>query len=281
MKHVLLGAFALMAANSAVVAADLYQPSEPIPVAQPVEVSEANGWYLRGDAGYSYNKSRGAWFFQGSNDTESDFTTSSLRNSFTLGGGVGYQINNYLRTDATLDYMFNGDFHGSTRGGGSAFGACTIACTSRDIASMTALSLLANAYVDIGTYGFVTPYVGAGLGGTYVKWGDLSNTSCADNDSTNCDATEHHGGKGNWRFTYALMAGASIDITCSLKADVGYRYRRIEGGRMFDYKANGGPGYDRGLNSHEGRLGLRYMMGGCDQTAYMPPIEVPSAPVYK
>ncbi|MBB4063175.1 outer membrane protein [Gellertiella hungarica] len=278
MKHFLLGAFALLAANGAAMAADLYQPAEPVPVAPPpVVVSEASGWYLRGDAGYSFNRSRGAWYFQGSNDTETDFTTAGLRNSFTLGGGVGYQVNSYLRTDLTLDYMFKGDFTGSTRG------ACGVAnaCTSTDIASMNALSLLANAYVDLGTYGSITPYVGGGLGGTYVKWGDLSNTSCDDSDSTNCDPTQTHGGNGNWRFTYALMAGASVDLTCNLKADVGYRYRRVEGGRMFDYKSFGGPGYDKGFDSHEGRVGLRYIFSGCEQ-AYMPPVEVPVAPiVYK
>ena len=279
MKHILFGAFALLAANGAAVAADLYQPSEPIPVApaEPVQLASAGGWYLRGDVGYSYNKSRGAWFYQGSNANETDFQSSSLRNSFTLGGGVGYQFTNYLRSDVTLDYMFKGDFNGSTHGSCGVAGACT----STDIASMNALSLLANAYVDVGTFGYVTPYVGAGIGGTYVKWGDLSNTSCSDANPSNCDPTQTHGGSGNWRFTYALMAGASVDVTCNLKADIGYRFRHVEGGRMFDYKANGGPGYDKGFNSHEGRLGLRYIFNGCEQASYMPPVEVPVAPVYK
>ena len=281
MKKIILGAIALLALHGAASAADLYQPSEPIPVspAEPVQVASTGGWYLRGDVGYGFNHSRGAWFHQGgTTDNETDFTTSSLRDSFTIGGGVGYQVNSYLRTDATLDYMFNGDFRGSTKG------SCGVAaaCTSRDIASMNALSLLANAYVDLGTWGYVTPYIGGGIGGTRVSWGDLKNTSCDDADSTNCDATETHKGRSSWRFTYALMAGASVDLTCNLKADVGYRFRRVEsGGRMFDYKNNGGPGYDKGFNSHEVRGGLRYMFSGCAEQAYMPPAEIPVAPVYK
>lgn len=277
MKKILLGAIALLATHGTVLAADLYQPSEPIPIApvQQVEVSSAGGWYLRGDAAYSYNKSLGAWFHQGgAASDETDFTRSDLRSSFSVGGGIGYQVNNYLRTDVTMDYMFNGDFKGSTHGSCGVAGACT----STDIASMKALSLLANAYVDIGTWGYVTPYVGAGIGGTHVKWGDLSNTSCDDSNSSNCDPTETHGGNGNWRFTYALMAGASIDVTCNLKADVGYRYRRVEGGRMFDYKNSGGPGYDRGFDSHEGRVGMRYIFDGCQEQAYIPPVE---PPIYK
>jgi opacity protein-like surface antigen len=276
----MLGAVALLAAHGAASAADLYQPTEPMPVApvEQVEVASTSGWYLRGDIGYSFNKTRGAWFHQGGDASdETNFTTSSLRDSFTLGGGVGYQINNYLRTDATLDYMFDGDFRGSTTGGGAVAGPCLVSCTSRDIASMSALSLLANAYVDFGAWGYITPYVGAGVGGTYVKWGDLKNTNCSDSDSSDCESV-YHKGRGNWRFTYALMAGASVDLTCNLKADVGYRYRRVEGGRMFDYKMNGGPGYDRGFHSHEGRVGMRYVFSGCDQQAYIPPAEIP---VYK
>ena len=107
-------------------------------------------------------------------------------------------------------------------------------CTSSDRSSLTAYTLLANAYVDLGTYGYVTPYVGAGIGGSYVKWKNLRNVACAD-DGSFCDDQVTHGGKGNWRFTYALMAGASIDVTCNVKADVGYRYLHIDGGNMFGY----------------------------------------------
>ncbi len=57
---------------------------------------------------------------------------------------------------------------------------------------MTAYSLLANAYVDIGTYGIFTPYVGGGLGGTYVKWSNLKNTSCSDADPDSCDESVSH-----------------------------------------------------------------------------------------
>ncbi len=51
------------------------------------------------------------------------------------------------------------------------------------------------------------------------------------------------------------MAGTSIDLSCNLKADVGYRFRHVEGGDMFGYAENGGPGYDKGLNLHEARIG--------------------------
>ena len=278
MKRILSGVVAVLVGSTSALAADVYQPDViQAPVVEQAAVS-TGGWYLRGDLGYGYNKLRGARSFQGSNGLVSDFNSAELKSGFSIGGGVGYKINNYLRTDVTLDYMFKSKFEGSTTGG------CGVAtnCTSRDYASLSALSLLANAYVDIGTYGIVTPYVGAGIGGTYVNWKDLNNTSCETGDPSNCDPTVTHKGKGSWRFTYALMAGASVDVTCDVKADLGYRFKHVTKGDMFGYKLNGGPGWDKGYYSHEGRVGMRYMLNGCEQATYMPPAEIPmQQPVYK
>ncbi len=276
MKTSLLAAAAvLLVSTTATYAADLYQP-EPAPImeAPEVTVAEASGWYLRGDVGYSFNHLRGAEYYQGSNANLVDFEDAELKDAFSVGAGVGYQINNYLRTDLTFDYMFKSDFDGST------IGSCGVssACTSSDVSAMRAYTLMANAYVDLGSYGLFTPYVGGGIGGSYVKWDKLRNTSCAD-DGSGCDDTVEHGGKGEWRFAYQLMAGASIDLTCNVKADVGYRFRHTLGGDMFGYQLNGGPGYDKGFYSHEIRAGARYVFGACEQpVAYEPP---PQPIVYK
>jgi opacity protein-like surface antigen len=277
MKRVLSGVVAVLLTGTSAYAADIYQPEVIEAPVQEVAM-QTGGWYLRGDAGFSFNKMRGAHYFQGSNALVRDFDTTELKHGFTLGGGVGYQVTDYFRTDVTLDYMFKSDFKGSTTGSCGV----AVACTSRDVATLTALSLLANAYVDIGSYGIVTPYVGAGIGGTYVNWGDLKNTSCETGNPANCDPTVTHGGKKGWRFTYALMAGASVDLTCNLKADVGYRFRHVTSGNMFGYNLNGGPGSDKGFYSHEGRAGLRYAFNACEQQAYIPPVEIPlPQPIYK
>ncbi|KQW29249.1 hypothetical protein ASE36_12435 [Rhizobium sp. Root274] len=277
-KMILAVAAVAMLASSAAHSADLYQPEpqpQPYVDAPEVTVSEASGWYLRGDLGYSINKLRGADYFQGSNSSLTDFTTASIKDNFTVGGGVGYQVNSYLRTDLTFDYMFKSDFRGSTTG---QCGSPLEACTSTDLAAMKAYTLMANAYVDLGSYAYFTPYVGAGIGGSYVKWDNLRNTACQD-DGGGCDGTEEHGGKGSWRFAYQLMAGASIDVTCNVKADIGYRFRQTLGGDMFGYQANGGPGYDKGFYSHDIHAGARYVFGGCEQpVAYEPP---PQPIVYK
>lgn len=279
MKRSLAGIFAALLMTSNALAADL-APVEPVPEMPPeVTVTESTGWYLRGDVGYGFNDLRGARYLQGSNANEVDFASADLRDSFTAGGGVGYQVNNYLRTDLTVDYLAKANFRGSTVG---ECGSPLEPCTSSDRSSLTAWTVMANAYVDLGTYGIFTPYAGAGIGGSYVKWNNLRNVACQD-DGGGCDDEVTHRGRGNWRFSYALMAGTSIDVTCNVKADLGYRFLHVNGGNMFGYAENGGPGRDKGFNVHEVRAGARYLFGGCQEpVAYEPPPAIPlQQPVYK
>lgn len=285
MKHLMIGLCATLLATTSSFAADFYQ-AEPAPFidAPEITVTEASGWYLRGDVGYSFNDLRGAHFYQGNNVSNglTDFHTAKLKNQFMGGVGVGYQINNHLRTDLTFDYMGGAKFKGSTKGTCFAGGSSAVPCTSSDQATLRAFSLMANAYVDLATFGRFTPYIGAGIGGAHVNWGKLKNTSCSDANPANCDPTEWHGGKSGMRFSYALMAGASIDVTCNLKADVGYRMRYIHKGDMFGYANNGGPGRDKGLYSHEARVGARYVFNGCDTAQLSEPVDIPLQPaVYK
>ncbi len=275
MKRILAFASAALVFGVQANAADLYTP-EPAPqvVEQPV-VAAASGWYLRGDLSYDIMNMKGAEYYQGSNALVNDFDKADLDNTANIGAGIGYQVNDYFRVDKTFDYMFSTKFRGSTSGTCGVGGKCT----SRDVSNFSAYSLMANAYVDIYKWGLFTPYVGVGLGGTYVQWDKLKNTACNGGD---CDDTVIHKGRESWRFTYAVMAGTSIDVSCQVKADLGYRYRHVAGGDMFGYKLNGGPGSDKGFDIHEFRTGVRYQFGDTCQTAYMPPAEIPSQqPVFK
>jgi opacity protein-like surface antigen len=253
-------------------AADLVEPAPPPP-------PEIGGWYIRGDLDYHWSDFRGADYITygvtccgeplpGSNS----FTSGDLDGAFSLGGGVGYQINDYLRTDLTVDYWFDSDFSGSTAGTCGA-----VPCVSSDSTNVSTWLLLANAYADLGTYYGFTPYVGAGIGGARVKWDNLNNTING--------VTTVHEGDDNWRFAWALMAGTSYCLTDNLKLDVGYRFSHINGGRMFELApavGGAGPGFDDGFNTNEARAGLRYDFGsnGCAPVPQPVPYE-PPAPVYK
>jgi opacity protein-like surface antigen len=281
-KAALLGVLFLAGVSAPAAAADLYEPPVvPAPAYQPVETG---GWYIRGDVDYHWSKMRGANYITygapcGVGCTPgNDFDSTKLKGSWSLGLGAGYKINSYLRTDLTADYWFKSDFTGKSSSAGPCGGGAG-PCSSVDKSSMSALLLLANAYVDLGTWHRVTPYLGAGIGGAHIKWDNFHGT-----DSSGGVSVED--GTSDWRFAYALMAGASYCLTHNLDLDIGYRFTHIQGGKIFKYTAssNVGPGFDKGMNVHEVRAGLRYNFGGSDrsgcgeQVAYMAP---EPAPVYK
>jgi opacity protein-like surface antigen len=263
-----LAAVLIALSGASAFAADYVEP--PVVEAPPPEpVADFGGWYIRGDVDYHWADFRGSDYITygaccvdpGSNSLGGD-----VDSAFSLGGGIGYQITNYLRTDLTADYWFNSDFTGSTTGTNGV---------STDSSSFSSWLLLANAYADLGTYYGFTPYVGAGIGGAHIKWDDLHNTIGPD--------TTVHEGDENWRFAWALMAGTAYCLTDNLKLDVGYRFSRINGGRMFELASVTGPGFDDGFNVHEARAGLRYQFGG-DTGCGAPPAPYepePVTPVYK
>lgn len=245
-------------------AADLYEPpveEAPVePVYQPVDVG---GWYIRGDIDYHKPSWRGAdYVVYGPPPGSSVFTSGKLKGALSLGAGVGYQVNDHFRVDFTGDYWFKSKFRGST---------CVGACATTEVSNLSTYLLLANAYADLGTWNGITPYIGAGIGGAHIKWDRVYDPN----------TTETNPGSKNWRFAYALMAGASYCLTDHWKLDAGYRFTHIQGGRMFDWQVNqSGPGFDKGFNVHEVRGGLRYQFGGSSSCSPPPAYEPTPEPVY-
>lgn len=242
----------------------------------PVEIG--SGWYLRGDIGFSISSSGGAGPYRTFDAGTATYGTAAFASSDTdpewSGGvGFGYIFNRWLRADLTAE-ISNGDFTGSTATAAAAGVNCGVGvgfgCASTDTSSFKAYSLMANAYVDLGTFKYITPYVGAGVGFTSLRWDGLNSTIiCSDPVPANCvgstPSTVTRPGLDSWRFTYAFMAGGSYQISKNTKLDVGYRYRNIEDGDFFGFDAatagagaTGVQGTDDGFTSHEVRVGLRY-----------------------
>lgn len=253
----------LLASTIVANAADLIEPPvvEVVPEVRTVAVG---GWYLRGDVGYAHSKNGGVDYYQGSPTLTGHFEEHDLGGAWMLGGGIGYQATDYLRVDLTLDHQFKADFDGSSAQNVTCT-AVTAAgtCSFNDDGELAVTTLLANAYLDLGNYSGFTPYVGAGIGGAMVHWGDLTNTEYEDANPSN-SATSIHDGNGEWRFAYALHAGVSYDVSSNLKFDAGYSYKHIDGGSMFSFEsgnANSGPqGFDDDLKIHTFKAGLRWSL---------------------
>ncbi|MCY0148202.1 porin family protein [Hoeflea sp. G2-23] len=251
----------------------IYAPD--LPVTQPVEIG--TGWYLRGDLGYSARTRGAATNYSVFNVgppaayAGEQFDTSSLDSNWSGSIGMGYSFTDYLRADLTFDYA-EGKFDGTTSSLLSCAGVVGGQCASIDTQDFEQYGFMANAYVDLGTYSGFTPYVGAGAGIARVTWGALTNDQrCVSVVGNVCGAgvavDSTHAGEETWRFTYALMAGFSYDITKDLKLDLGYRYSKVDGGAQFSYDAVtaaagavGVQSYDNGIEKHEIRAGLRYAL---------------------
>ncbi|MEO0543931.1 MAG: outer membrane protein [Pseudomonadota bacterium] len=279
-KTLLMGTVLAATLTGNALAADL---STPVVIETPIMhvpehvPAKVGGWYIRGDVSYNINRFKGAEYMTATGFD--GYLSGSLKDNYSIGGGVGYHVNHYLRTDLTLDYDFKSDFHGTSAG------ICTIGgtpadCTSNDTSGYKAWTLLANAYVDLGTYNKFTPYVGAGIGGAKVSWHSLVNEITGGFDQ---DGTYTHAGYHEWRFAYALMAGVSYEVSHNIALDLGYRFRKIHGEKMFGYEATSGTGIgvDDGIESHQFRAGLRYKFGGGKKKTPLVYEPIHTPPIYK
>jgi opacity protein-like surface antigen len=277
-KSRLLSAVAFLAALSAPVhAADLDQII-PSPVIEdnyvPVEIG--NGWYIRGDISYDLKSSASGNYrtYDGIAYSTNPYDNFDLGAGGDVAFGAGYQFNSWLRADATIGY-----WQRAVNGTDVGVGPCivggpvaAVGCRSVDTSKLKAWEFMANGYADLGTFVGVTPYIGAGVGMTLFNYGALTNTSfCTDAaglDVPACGAVAQHPSVGgNLRFTWALMAGASMDISKNVKFDLGYRYARYAGGDMFGWDAataaigaSGVQGSDNGFGQHQIKAGIRYAL---------------------
>lgn len=258
---------------SAAPAADLDKIISPLnaPTIKPVEVG--NGWYLRGDIGYTAEQKYDAPTFNtfsvANNYRAGTVTSHSFKDDFSIGGGIGYQFTDMFRGDVTLD-LIKGGFSMS----GTGLDQCASTSPVGTTCSMTTgaqydhYMAMVNGYLDLGTISGFTPYVGAGAGYTKVTYGGVTTTgTCVDGAGTcgtTAAVTSTHAGNSEWRPTWAVMAGMSYDLNEQVKFDLGYKYSNIGSGSMYGYDADatalgatGSQATDGGFERHEVRLGMR------------------------
>lgn len=226
-KKIVAGAV-LAAASLPAAAADM-PPYAAIP---PVTVQEfGSGWYLRGDLGYRFNNA-----LRGRSSDGMALFNEQFDDSFVAGAGFGYK-QQWFRWDITVDYGSQARYRGDS--------ALFLPYFTNKIDSITGL---VNGYIDLGTWGGFTPYVGAGLGAAIVRTLQFE---------TPFHASAPNGTLSN--FAWAVMAGVGYNVTPGVVVDLGYRY--VDVGEAKSGLPNFGPGiaYDR-IGGHEVRVGARYLI---------------------
>ena len=266
----------LATVSTAALAADLMPaPVLAPPPAYPVEVG--GGWYLRGDVGVGDLDLRR---FDGVDSAEfrafAPETTvagyyrpelKSLGSQAFVGAGIGYQLNNWVRFDATAEYRGGSTLRFAESYAGGTFGGVPVRGLDFYHGNLSSVVALANVYFDLGTWHGVTPFVGAGIGGAFHHLSgmyDLGAGTAAGGAGTFAD-------HDTTSLAWALHAGLGYSVTPNLKLEVAYRYLNMgnvdSGGlRCFNVAApNVCPGTTysfKDIESHDIKIGMRWMLGG-------------------
>ncbi len=231
----------------------------------PVVVDEFSGWYLRGDIGMSNQQVKGL-----SNPAAS---TPILSSSYgfdaapILGLGVGYYFNDWLRFDVTGEYRGRANFHGREIYAGPQ--------TDEYNGSKSEWLFLANAYVDLGTWNNLTPFVGAGLGfsrNSIHNFQDACHACGGVPVNTGISFAED---ASKWNFAWAVHAGLGYRVNNNLTVELAYRYLDLGDAASGDLVTYTGvnnvynPMEFRNITSHDVKLGVRWMLN--PEPVYAPP----------
>ena len=265
--RIVVAAGAASLLSSAALAADMPSIMPPPPqqyYQAPVE--DFGGWYLRGDIGMTTQQ---ASRISNPLDTTLNVTGPSyvgteLSGSSSFDLGVGYRFNNWLRADLTAEYRNKATVRGSVFGQFTAFGG-TFSDVDNYSANLSSLVFLANAYVDLGTWWCITPFIGAGVGTAYhrvISFRDdgLNLANFTSNPSTffGADGTKMD-------LAWALHAGLGYRVNQNLTIELAYRYAHLgdavttAGGFPFDLSFVGTHFWTvKDITSNDLKLGVRW-----------------------
>jgi len=284
LKSLVLGGAAAFTMIPGAFAADLGPVPPPMlpPVVAPVE--EFSGWYLRGDVGVGRQKFNDFAFTQ----TNPNFVwpaswridQKDIKDTAFVGIGVGYQWNSWLRTDVTAEYRT------STKG--KAIGSYTEFCPGGrcfDVYDFDhqASVFLVNAYVDLGTWWCLTPFIGAGVGGARHDISSIHDVGFIANGTTAFGLPDL--GKDSnvtWDLAWAIHAGFGYNVSNNLKLEFAYRYLNmgspdtaVVACNSFGCAGNGPRAFYtlNDLTSHDFKIGMRWLFNEpVPPPVYAPPL---------
>jgi opacity protein-like surface antigen len=222
-----------------------------MPVKAPA-VYDDSGWYLRGDIGMTNQRVGSTYNVVGAdNSTTID---KSFDSGWLFGVGVGYQANSWLRVDATGEYRGKTDFNQMSVSNDQRGAEIVTAKKSEWLA-------LFNAYVDLGTWYGITPFIGAGVGGSrntisaYRDFGTYNNSS----------SYAYADSASKWNLAWAVHAGLAYRVTPGLTVELAYRYVDLGSavsGDVIAYNANRyyNPTDFKDITSHDVKFGVRWLL---------------------
>lgn len=274
----LAGAMAFGAASMAAAADLALPPPPPEPIA--LKGTIGHGWYLRGDVGVGV-VSVDKYHQDDVVAAGGQFLGKTEESAFFGGVGIGYRFNNWFRVDGTWEYRGASSI-GVTDTLFNPFANGTQTNTYKgNLSSMVALF---NAYVDLGTWNCLTPYLGVGIGVAQNRISGLTDQGIVFANEPFGPVSPTLGISGTGTKTglaWALMAGVGYEVNKNLTLEVGYRYLNL-GDAQSGILRNAflpesyRPLKAKDIESHDFRIGMRWNFGDPDccavPVAYQPPV---------
>jgi opacity protein-like surface antigen len=283
-----LAAAATAAISTAGYAADMPLPPPPQIQYQPIQVIEATGrWYLRGDVGV------GVQSFSEFDHTQTNagyvwppswqIVQQEIQDTSIFGVGVGYEMNNWLRFDVTGEYRTKAAF--KVTGSYTDFCPAGPTCFDVNTGNFSSAVFLANAYVDLGTWWCLTPFIGVGVGGARNTISGVQ-----DNGIVNVGFGYTSGDNSMWNLAWDVQAGVTYNVNNNLKIDLSWRYLNVGSPQSAVVNCQNtstcpGAFYTfKDMASQDFRIGLRWMLtpeqGMGVMSSMAQPVFAPQQPQY-
>ena len=83
---------------------------------------------------------------------------------------------------------------------------------------------MANAYVDLGTWWCITPFIGAGVGGSYNKISGFRDDGTRTVPAVLNNSVTYFADNGKWNFAWAAHAGLAYKVNPGFTVELAYSY---------------------------------------------------------
>jgi len=264
-----LKSLAIVAAAMAVLAPK-ESPAADLPMLPPPPIEEYGGWYLRGDIGMSNQRLKGLELVGvDPADTFEWLDRGGFDSAPIFGVGIGYRHNSWFRWDITGEYRGKAHFTALDRYDTGSTG--TFDGTNEYTAKKSELLFLFNAYLDLGTWKSITPFVGAGIG---ASRNTISNFRDINTPTAGVAYANDH---SKWDLAWAVYAGLAYEVTPNFTIELAYRYLDLgdaKSGDIIDFTGTNNinnPVTFKRITSHDLKFGVRMALADMGVSNWAPP----------
>jgi opacity protein-like surface antigen len=226
-KSFIAAAAAIIATIGSTVAHAADMPMPPPQIQYQPPCCDTGRWYLRGDVGvgvqsfssFDHSQTNSAFVWPPS----WQIVQKDIQDTSIFGFGVGYEFNSWLRFDVTGEYRTKAAFKAT----GSYTDFCNgFTCFDINSGNFSSAVFLANAYVDLGTWWCITPFIGAGVGGARNMISGVQDQGIiGSNGSVGFGYT--NGDSAQWNLAWDVTAGITYNVNDNLKVDLSWRYLNL------------------------------------------------------